>query len=113
MISPDEQFFAQHPDRQAHIRKPTFQPVRDSQRAVRYLDEEELAFRSLGPHSKERRRILLYRVPKDNPMWKADGQQILKLPILAFADETIEDRDDILLPMIHQFMMDAAKAHLR
>lgn len=112
-MTPDEQFFAQHPDRQAHIRKPTFQPVRDSQRAVRYLDEEELAFRSLGPHSKERRRILLYRVPKDNPMFDPHKQQILKIPFLTFADETIEDRDDILLPMIHRIMMDAAKAHLR
>ena len=46
-------------------------------------------------------------------MWKADGQQILVIPFLAFADETIEDRDDILLPLIHRIMMDAAKAHLR
>ena len=112
-MTEDEQFFAQHPDRQAHIRLPSFAPARDSQRAVRYLHEEELAFRSLGPHQVGRRRILLYRVPKDNPMWKADGQQILVIPFLAFADETIEDRDDILLPLIHRIMMDAAKAHLR
>ncbi len=111
-MTPDEQFFAQHPDRQAHIRKPTFSPVRDSQRAVRYLDEEELAFRSLGPHQTNRRRILLYRVPKDNPMFRQDQQQILKIPLLAFADETILDEDRVLLPIIHEIMMDAARANL-
>jgi hypothetical protein len=109
----DEQFFLQHPDRRAHIRLPEFKPARDSQRAVRYLHEEELAFRSLGPHQLSRRRIILYRVPKDNPMWNPDGQQILKIPFLAFADETIVDEDRVLLPIIHQIMMDAAKAHLR
>lgn len=112
-MTEDEQFFAQHPDRQAHIRKPTFAPVRDSQRAVRYLDECELEFRSLGPHQKERRRIVLYRVPKDNPMFDPAKQQILKIPLLAFADETIEDEDRVLLPIIHRLMMDAAKANLR
>lgn len=112
-MTPDEQFFAQHPDRQAHIRLPEFKPARDGQRAVRYLHEEELAFRSLGPHQLTRRRIILYRVPKDNPMFNPHKPQILKIPMLAFADETIEDRDDILLPIIHRIMMDAAKAHLR
>ena len=112
-MTPDDQFFAQHPDRQAHIRRPEFKAHRDSQRAVRYLDEEELAFRSLGPHQKDRRRILLYRVPKENPMFDKAKPQILKIPFLAFADEEIADRDDILLPIIHQIMMDAAKAHLR
>ncbi len=112
-MNQDSQFFTQHPDRQAHIRKPEFKPVRDKQGAVRYLDEEELAFRRLGPHQKERRRILLYRVPADNPLFNPVERQILKIPFLAFADETIEDRDDILLPLIHRIMMDVAKAHLR
>ena len=112
-MTPDEQFFAQHPDRRAHIRLPERTPHRDSQRAVRYLDECELEFRSLGPHQLNRRRIILYRVPKDNPMFNKDQQQILKIPFLAFADETIEDEDHILLPMIHRIMMDAAKANLR
>ena len=112
-MSPDEQFFAQHPDRQAHIRLPSFSPARDSQRAVRYLHECEIEFRSLGPHQVSRRRIVLYRVPKDNPMFDPKAQQILKIPVLAFADETIEDEDRVLLPMIHRLMMDAAKANLR
>ena len=112
-MTPDEQFFIQHPDRQAHIRLPSFSPARDSQRAVRYLHECEIEFRSLGPHQVSRRRIVLYRVPKDNPMFDPGKPQILKIPFLCFADETIEDRDDILLPIVHRIMMDAAKAHLR
>lgn len=109
----DEQFFSQHPSRQAHIRLPEFKSARDSQRAVRYLHEEELAFRSLGPHQLSRRRILLYRVPKDNPMFDSAKQQILKIPFLAFADETILDEDRVLLPIIHEIMLSAAKANLR
>ena len=37
-MTPDEQFFAQHPDRQAHIRLPEKQQHIDKQRAVRWLD---------------------------------------------------------------------------
>jgi hypothetical protein len=113
-MSPDEQFFTQHPDRQARIRLPAMQQHIDKQRAVRWLSEQELAFRSLGPHDTKRRRILAYRVPKDNPMYEeacrmAGGVPILQIPFLAFADETIEDRDDILLPLIHEVMLNAAK----
>ena len=105
----DEQFFQQHPDRRARIRLPEFKPVRDSQRAVRYLDECELEFRSLGPHQKERRRILLYRVPDNNPLFDKKHPQILKIPFLLFSDETVEDRDDVLLPIIDGIMKQAAR----
>lgn len=110
----DEQFFAMHPDRQTRIRKPSLQQHIDRQRSVRWLDEQELAFRSLGPHDKSRRRIIAYRVPQDNPMYEqvrqmAGGVPILQIPFLAFADETIEDRDDVLLPLVYRIMMDAAR----
>lgn len=104
----DEQFFQQHPDRQCRIRKPELIPHRDAQRAVRYLSECELEFRHLGPHSELRRRIILYRVPKNNLLYDAEKPQILKIPFLAFADETIEDRDDVLLPILHGIMQEAA-----
>ena len=52
----DEQFFAMFPDRQARIRVPGKQPFKDQQRAVRYLDECELEFRSLGGHDPRRLR---------------------------------------------------------
>ena len=107
-MTPDEQFFAKYPDRQAHIRRPQLQRHVDKQRAVRWLDECELQFLSLGPHIKTRRRIISYRVPPDNPYFDPEKPQILIIPFLVFADETIEDRDDILLPLVHQLMMDAS-----
>lgn len=87
----DKRFFTQHPDRHAHIRLP-------------YRDECAGEFWSLGDHNRTRRRILLWRVPKNNPYWEKLREPILKLPMLAFADETIEDRDDILLPIIEGIM---------
>ncbi len=106
----DEQFFRQHPDRRARIRKPEFIAHRDSQRAVRYLDEAELQFRQLGPHSKERRRMLVYRTPANHP---THSNHILPIPFLLNADETVEDRDDVLLPIIREIMMDAAGKAVR
>ena len=106
----DSQFFAQHPSRHAHIRTPRPTLVKTKQRGVFYQDECAPEFRSLGPHSRERRRILLWKLPRENPFWDPDRPQILKIPFLAFSDETIEDRDDILLPIIHQIMVDAKKS---
>ena len=91
----DAGFFAQHLDRKAHIR-------------IAYQGECEMEFRSLGPQNEDRRRILLWRVPKDNPHYDPKARPVLKIPFLAFAEESIEDRDDILLPLIHNIMVDAA-----
>lgn len=63
-----------------------------------------MEFRSLGPHDVDRRRILVRRMPADHP---THPNHLLKIPFLAFADEEIADRDDILLPIIHQIMLDA------
>ena len=90
----DKRFFETHPDRNAHIRLP-------------YAGEEHGAFWSLGDHNRARRRILLWRVPRDNPFHDRMKEPILKIPFLAFSEETIEDRDDILLPIIQQIMMEA------
>ena len=101
----DAQFFVEHPDRKVRIRLPSRQPYRDTQRAVRYLSECELEFRQLGPHDSKRRRIIVFQLPGDHP---THPNHILKIPFLAFADETIEDRDDVLLPIIHEIMMKEA-----
>lgn len=105
-MDPDQQFFTQHPDRRAHIRLPYKEPYRDRQRSVRYLDESELQFRSLGPHILNRRRIIAWRTPADHP---THPNAIVKIPFLAFADETIADDDTTLMPIIHQMMLDAAR----
>jgi len=102
----DIQFFQQYPDRQARMRLPQKQTHIDGQRAVRYLDEQEMAFRQLGPHDVKRRRIIVYKVPADHPEY---ANHLMQIPFLLFADETIEDRDDVLLSIVHQIMMEAAQ----
>lgn len=106
LMDPDAQFFTDHPSRRVRIRLPAKQLHRDQQRAVRYLDEQELPFRSLGPHDVKRRRIIAYRLPPDHPQ---APNHVMQIPFLAFSDEEIADRDDILLPIVHQIMKDAAK----
>ena len=105
-MDPDAQFFTEHSDRQAHIRVPGKQPHRDGQRAVRYLDECELQFRSLGPHDVKRRRIIAYRLPADHP---THPNHIMQIPFLLFSDETVEDRADVLLPIVQSIMVQEAR----
>lgn len=103
----DQQFFAQHPDRQVRIRMPGAPaPYRDKQRAVHLLSESELQFRSLGPHDKSRRRMLIWRTPANHP---THPHTLLKIPFLAFADEEIADRDDVLLPIVDEIMKAARR----
>jgi hypothetical protein len=104
---PDAQFFKDHPDRQAHIRLPAKILQTDRQRATRYVDECQGEFWSLGDHDKDRRRILLWKVPPTNRFYDAKKPQILKIPFLLYADESVEDRDDILLPILHEIMVNA------
>ena len=98
----DVQFFLDHPDRHARIRLPGREAFKDKQRSVRYLSESELQFRSLGPHDPKRRRIIVYRLDPDHP---THPNHIMKIPFVLFADETVEDRDDVLLPIVHQVMV--------
>lgn len=90
----DARFFRHNSDRMAHIR--------------RAAKNECLAeFRSLGDHDAERRRIVLWRVPTNNPFYDPKRRPLLKIPFLAFADESIEDTDEVLLPVIHTIMSEA------
>jgi hypothetical protein len=93
----DRHFFAQHPDRQAHIRLP-------------YLDECRGEFWALGEHNRTRRRIILWRVPRDNPYYDPSAPQLMKLPMLLFSDESVEDTDEVLLAIIHEIMEQKAGA---
>lgn len=103
----DEQFFTAFPDRRCRIRPPVKQMNIDKQRAVRYLDECELEFRSLGAHNKDRRRIIVWRVPEGNPYYDPLKRKLLKVPFLLFADETVEDTDEILMSILHGIMEQA------
>jgi hypothetical protein len=97
----DKLFFKLHPERRAHIRKSLGA-------------ESEAEFRTLGDHERNRRRILLWRVPETNPFFERlkqtqGGVPILKVPFLQFADETIEDEDAVLLPILDEIMRNAAQ----
>lgn len=103
----DEEFFAAFSDRQVRIRKPELVQHRDQQRSVRYLDECELEFRSLGGHDRNRRRIIVWRVPEGNPWYDPAQRKLLKVPILLFSDESVEDSDAVVLPILYEVMSNA------
>jgi hypothetical protein len=88
---PDARWFARFPKRLTRIRQPD-------------KGEAENEFRALGPHSADRRRMLILRMP-DGPT----KGRLMPIPLLLFADETVENEDSILLPIIHEIMGDAAK----
>lgn len=87
--SSDEAFFSDHSDRKYRIRLPL---------GAEYLNE----FRSLGPHAEDRRRIIVSRVPPGIAMMS--GVTFMPIPFLAFADEEIADRDDVLEPIFRGIM---------
>ena len=104
-IDPDERFFQEHPDRKTHIRMPRPVLVKNTQRATYFEEECRGEFWSLGDHDKKRRRILLTRVDfNGKPL---PDNKVLKVPFLAFSDESIEDSDAVLLPLIEGIMADA------
>lgn len=89
MTDPDITWFALRPDRMSHIR-----PVR--------FGEAEIEFQTLGDHESSRRRMIIVRVP--------DGIHegaLMWIPFLQFGDEEVEDSDHILMPIVHQLMMEA------
>ena len=88
----DEAFFAEHKDRTYRIRVPE---------PGEFADE----FRSLGPHEKDRRRVIVKRVEWSKA--RMFGVKLMPIPMLAFADETIEDDDATLSPVFDGIMKEA------
>lgn len=97
----DEEWFTANPTRQAHIRAPRKEPTVNKQRAVRYLDESELQFRSLGRHRLEQRRILIWKTPADHP---THPNILIKIPVIEELAEILEDSDQALIPYLAQLM---------
>jgi hypothetical protein len=90
----DGTYFRRWPDRRYHIRNA-------------YESECAGEFWTLGAHDKNRRRIILCRV--DALQEPLPDNKVLKIPFLAFADESIEDADDVLFPIVRDIMADALK----
>lgn len=91
----DRQFFQDHQDRQCRIREPNG-------------NEKDAEFKTLGPHERSRRKVIVWKVPFSNPM--APGQ-IVCIPFLTFADESIADDDTVLLPLLSEMMAEAAASY--
>lgn len=100
----DKTFFSENPLRQARVRKPGRELAKDKQRAVRYLDEFELQYRSLGAHDPKMRRVIVWRMPSDNPNWNPEQPQLIPIPIIEAFEGEFADTDECLLPIIHQIM---------
>lgn len=90
----DGTYFRRYPDRFYHIRNA-------------YENECRGEFFSLGDHDKNRRRIILCRA--DAEQKPLPDNKVMKIPFLAFADESIEDADDVLFPIVRDIMLDALK----
>ena len=85
----DDQWFNEHPGRLSRIRVPA-------------PGEAAREFASLGPHDPDRRRIITVRVP-DGP----HKGMLMPIPFLLFGDETVENDDAVLMPIVQQIMEDA------
>lgn len=94
----DKNYFVSHPDRKAHIRNT-------------YQDECKGEFWMLGEHDKDRRRIVIIRVDYEGN--SLPDNKVLKIPMLAFSDESIEDSDEVLLPIVKQLMAEAFQREKR
>jgi hypothetical protein len=90
-MNDDTLYFRQRPKRETRIRSPA-------------PGEFEHAWRMLGMHNDDRRRVLVWRVPKNNPGRNTVPDGLMRIPFLANADETIEDDDRVLLPIMDDLM---------
>lgn len=90
----DGDWFRLRPSRKYHIRHC-------------YNGENEAEFRTLGAHEERRRRVILTRV--DALQEPLPDHKVLKIPFLVFADESIEDEDDIIFPIVRDIMTEALK----
>ena len=93
-VNDDVIWFKQQASRQARIRSPVGREFHE-------------AWRMLGMHDETRRRVLVWRVPHDNPGRKMVPDGLMRIPFVARADETIEDSDAVLLKVLADLMRDA------
>ena len=96
MPNDDVIWFRSLPKRQARIRAPV-------------PGEFTEAWRLLGEHHSSRRHVLVWRVPQGNPGRALIPDGLMRIPFLAFADEAIENTDEVVLPILQSLMADAAK----
>ena len=89
----DRAFFGQHKDRKFRLREP-------------FPGEYTVEFRQFGMHNEDRRRIIVARIAAN--MARRHNLDYMRIPFLLFADETVEDTDEVLAPILDKIMRDAA-----
>ena len=90
----DRMFFGEHRDRKLRIRPPV---------PGEYTNE----FRQFGMHEEGRRRVIVQRLPAG--VAKRHNIDFMRVPFLLFSDETVEDTDAVLGPILDEMMRDAAQ----
>jgi hypothetical protein len=89
----DRMWFGEHKGRKLRIRAP--------------IDGEYVAeFRQFGLHEMARRRVIVAAIPER--LARRHGVDYMRIPFLLFADETVEDTDEVLAPILDRIMKDAA-----
>ena len=97
MLNDDVRWFKQLPRRQTRIRVPA-------------PGEFSASWLAMGDHDATRRRVLVWRVPKNNPGRKLIPDGLMRIPLLLRADESVENDDKVLLPILDGLMREAAMA---
>jgi hypothetical protein len=92
----DKVFFSEHRDRKLRIREPI-------------EAEYQREFRGFGMHDESRRRVIVSRVAPN--MARRHNIDYMRIPFLLFGDETVEDTDEVLHPILDEIMRDAAAGY--
>jgi hypothetical protein len=90
----DRIWFKEHPARKMRLRPPID-------------DEYETEFRGFGMHAKDRRRIIVFRI--STGAGRRHNVDFARVAFLLFADETVEDTDEIIGPILGQLMREASE----
>ena len=70
---------------------------------------ERREFRGFGMHDETRRRVIVSRVAAG--MARRHNIDFMRIPFLLFADETVEDTDEVLAPILDTIMREAAEGY--
>lgn len=90
----DAAFFNANPNRQIRVRRPRKFFKRNRQRGVDIVFEFAKEYAVLARHKKEQRRVLVWRIPPDNPHYDPDKPGLMQIPFFVDPGETVPDTDE-------------------
>ena len=92
----DMAFFKQHRTRRYRLREPIG-------------DEYVREFCQFGMHSESRRRVIVARISANQA--RRHNIDFMRIPFLLFADESVEDTDAVIGPVLSEIMGNAAAGY--